>query len=143
MKVPILSATLALSLVLLCGAMAQSRPRGIYSLGTMNSLTGLRLNDFVDGFTVRVRWDQLESSPGVYNFSLISNAIAQLQPAGKKLTLEIFAINPPAYIVSGASETWNVVIGGTSTPNPVPWDSHGLNAWRTFTQALANFPVPD
>ena len=95
MKVPILPAALALSWVLLCGAMAQSRPRGIYSLGTMNSLAGVRTNDFVDGFTVRVRWDQLESSPGVYNFSLIGNAIAQLQPAGKKLTLEIFATGGP------------------------------------------------
>jgi dienelactone hydrolase len=124
-------------------APAQDRPRGIYVLGTLNSLSNIRTNDFVDGFTIRVRWDQLETAQGVYNFNLISNAIAQLQPAGKKLTLEIFAINPPAYVVSGASETWNVVIGGASTPNPVPWDAYGLNAWRTFVQALSNFQVAD
>jgi len=129
--------------LLLVSAEAQDRPRGIYSLGTLNTLSGLRTNDFVDGFTVRVRWDQLETSQGVYNFSLISNAIAQLQPAGKKLTVEVFVTNPPAYVVSGASETWNVVIGGTSTPNPVPWDTFALNAWHNFMQALANFTVAD
>jgi dienelactone hydrolase len=125
------------------GARAQDRPRGIYSLGSANSLSGLRTTDFVDGFTLRVGWDHLETTPGAYNFSLISSAIAQLQPLGKKLTVEIFSTSPPAYVVAGAGETWNFSTGSTTVQNPVPWDSFAQNAWRNFMQALANFSVAD
>ena len=132
-------------LVGLCAAPARSqdRPHGLYSLGTMNSLTGLRTNDFVDGFTLRVRWSQVETAPGVYDFSLISHAIARLQPLGKRLTLEVFAVNAPAHVVASASETWTTTLGGTPIPTPVPWDTNALNAYRAFMLALANYPVPD
>ncbi len=122
---------------------AQDRPRGIYSLGTKNSLNGLRTNDFVDGFTLRVGWNQLETAQGVYNFTLISNVIGQLQPLGKKLTIEMFVTDPPAYVVSNATEVWTNIIGGNPVPLPVPWETNALNSYRTFMQSLANCSVPD
>src|SRR5688572_28691516 len=86
-------------------------PRGIYVLGTLNTnqLANIRTGpayDFVSGFTLRVKWSDLETAPNVYNFTLIDQAVAQLQPAGKKLTLEVFPNFVPAHVMSQATQTF-------------------------------------
>ncbi|HVJ18967.1 MAG TPA: hypothetical protein VM686_26280, partial [Polyangiaceae bacterium] len=49
-------------------------PAGLYALGDKTT-NGLRDHSFVNGFTLRLRWSELETEPGVYDFSLVDAAL--------------------------------------------------------------------
>src|SRR5690606_20298800 len=93
----------------------------------------MRSHSFVNGFTLRVDWADVESSttPGDYDFHLIDNALGVL-PSGQTLSL-IFHGSEPAYIAAGAATTWND--GGTT--RAVPWDSYLRTRRAAFIAALA------
>lgn len=128
-----------------CAAADESR--GIYALGAAinnpgtpqdDRLAGIRTYDFVSGFTMRVFWSDLESSQGVYNFSVIDSAIQTLATTGRGLNLEIFTGEEPAYVLSGASATYTDHRGGT---NPVPWDTFAQQRHAALFAALASHVV--
>lgn len=118
-------------------------PRGIHVLGNLtgNQLANIRTGySFVDGFTLRAKWSDIETAPGVYNFSVIDQAIAQLQPANQKLTLEVFPNFVPSHVMSQVTQTFVDSRGSTV---PVPWDAAAKNSWTTFQQAMAAHSVFD
>ena len=122
-----------------------NRPRGIFvldsagpanystTLGTTISLRdgNIRSNSFVDGFTLRVAWSDVESAttPGLYDFFIIQNLLNKL-PAGQKLSL-IIVPNEPAYIAATSGvQTWS----DAGLTRATPWDPY----LRTRRRALLN-----
>ncbi|WP_456429831.1 FlgD immunoglobulin-like domain containing protein [Rhodocaloribacter sp.] len=130
------------------------RPTGIYALGPgmlrpiANRLDGIRDLPFVDGYAWRMGWADFETGPGQYDFSPIDSVIAGLEPLGQKLTFSLFASAVPEDILNDPGvETFLGVgsrAGGSQDElRPVTWDSTALVRYEAFTQALANYMVPD
>lgn len=126
-----------------------SRPRGVFILdsgGSLNYTTtfgstislrdnNIRSHAFVDGFTLRVAWTDLESStsPGHYDFFMIENALQKL-PAGQRLSL-IIVPGDPAYIAATAGvQTWSD--GGTL--RATPWDGTLRERRRAMLRAMGD-----
>jgi hypothetical protein len=112
-----------------------SRPRGVFVLDSANTAnyttsfgTTISLRDgnirnlpFVDGFTLRAAWSDLESpnTPGSYDFFIIENALNKLPP-GQRLSL-IIVPGEPAYIATTPGvDTW---LDDTTT-RAKPWDPY-------------------
>lgn len=112
-----------------------SRPRGVFCLdsgGVTNYTTtfgkaislrdaNIRSHAFVDGFTLRVAWSDVESdtTPGSYDFFIIQNALNKL-PVGQKLSL-IIVPNEPTYIAATSGvETWS----DAGLTRATPWDPY-------------------
>jgi len=124
-----------------------SRPRGLFVLdggGATNYTTtfgkaislrdaNIRSHSFVDGFTLRVAWNDVESgtTPGVYDFFIIQNALSKL-PAGQKLSL-IIVPSEPDYIAAAAGvETWN----DDGVARATPWDPYLQQRRRALLAAM-------
>lgn len=120
-------------------------PRGIYVLGRGGGdLGNIRDLDFVSGFTLRIGWEQVEPSAGHYEFGAIDEAVARLQAIDQRLTLELFAVQPPAHVMAVVAESWfNPAAGSAGAWVPLPWDGAALDAWRALMAALADHPVAD
>ena len=123
-----------------------SRPAGIFTLGqgTIVPSSTIQLS-FVDGFVYRAGWNVLETTQGQYNFASIDSAIAVLEPRGKKMTLDIFNLQVPGYILSASGVStyvaYNPSLGDFTTT--VPWDFTAQSRWNIFCQALSNHSVAD
>ena len=126
-----------------------SRPRGVYVLdsgGVANYQTtfgkniskrddNIRGHSFVDGFTLRVAWSDVESSstPGDYDFFIIKNLLSKL-PAGQKLSV-IIVPDDPAYIASTPGvETWT----DAGKMRATPWDPYLRQRRRALLQAMGS-----
>ena len=121
-------------------------PKGIFLLGTMGlSVSKETFPSFVSGYTLRVKWSDLEKAQGVYDFSVIGDTVAYLQAKNLKMNLEVFAFSAPDYVVKGAkSGTFAVnAAGGGTMQAPVPWDLNAQNRWKAFLSAMANYKVND
>ncbi len=103
--------------------------------------------DFVSGYTLRIVWSDLETWDATtqaprYDFSRIDTTLENLRRRGKRMTLELFVTQAPAYILAQPNvATW-------LNPNPnqggiqvVPWDATALHAYQALIQALANHTV--
>lgn len=121
---------------------AANHPIGLYVLDKydawLNATPPVAIPSFIRGKLLRTGWNILETSASssnlVYNFSVIDTALAEAVTQNKKLSLAIFAVNPPTYVKNGASATWNAGLYGTQ---PVPWDAFAKGQWVKFIQALA------
>lgn len=126
-----------------------TRPRGIFILdsgGPANHTTtfgsqislrdgNIRSHAFIDGFTLRIAWSDVESgtTPGNYDFFIIQNALNKL-PAGQKLSV-IIVPGEPAYIATTPGvQTW---MDG-ATARATPWDGYLRERRRAMVQAMAN-----
>lgn len=124
-----------------------SRPRGVFILdsggpanytttfGTSISLrdANLRTLPFVDGFTLRVAWSDVESgtTPGHYDFFIIQNLLNKL-PAGQHLSL-IIVPTEPAYIATQPGvQTWS----DAGLTRATPWDPYLRSRRRALLAAL-------
>lgn len=128
-------------------AFSTGRPRGIYVLdsaqgtqigGVSMRNANIRTNAFVAGYVLRAAWETLETGPETYDFTIISNILAQLAPRGLKLSLIITPFEP-AYIASTPGvTTWP---GADRQGNPltraVPWDTYLLQQRAKFLTALS------
>ena len=121
-----------------------ARPTGIYALGS-DPDPAIISQPFVDGSVFRLNWNAIETAQGLYDFSKIDAAIAALEPYGKKLTLVIFALVVPTYILDqpGVSTYDAVAPSGALTTTAVPWDAFALSRWDAFCLALSGHLVPD
>lgn len=126
-----------------------SRPRGVFCLdsgGATNYTTtfgkaislrdaNIRSHSFVDGFTLRVAWSDVESdtTPGSYDFFIIQNALNKL-PAGQKLSI-IIVPNEPAYIAATSGvETWS----DAGLTRATPWDPYLRQRRRAMLAAMGS-----
>ena len=126
-------------------------PTGIYVLSsaqdnpstvTDERLSNMRDYDFVDGYTLRMLWQDVDLGDGVYDFSAIDAAITQLQSNqhATKLNLELLVLGPPQYIQDQATETWEHFKSGVV---PVPWDPALQHGHANLIEALASHEVFD
>ncbi len=136
-----------LVLLLLCrGATAQQapsfpRPHGIYAIG-QSSAANIRDYPFVDGFVMRVDWSLLEPQRGQYDFSAVDAVVRRLDTLGQKLTLDVFRMRTPAYIMSTPGVQTHVLrLSRDSFYTAVPWDSIALNRFDLLHEALASHRI--
>lgn len=122
------------------------RPRGIYVLDTGGPSTytttfgkpvslrdgAIRDLPFVDGYTLRVAWADVEGAPGEYDFHVVLNALSNL-PEGQKLSLILVPPEPASIAAISGVETWDD--GGT--PRARPWDPVLMERRRALVSALA------
>ncbi|MDO8413407.1 MAG: hypothetical protein Q7S51_06440 [Gallionellaceae bacterium] len=97
----------------------------------------------VDGIAVRANWSALETASGVYDWTIVNNAVTAASVAGKKVTLHILptGTSTPAWLYSSASAasyTYTLPGASTSTTDPVPWDNIYLTRWASLINALAD-----
>lgn len=115
-------------------------PTGIYVMNTTDRANNTLKNAYLSGYTIRCKWSTLNPADGVYDFSLIEEAMPAAQARGQKVTLEIFARNLPAFVKSNLTEDlWADHRGFESC---VPWDANAKAAWETFIEALATQLIP-
>lgn len=131
------------------------RPRGIFVLSGLGGAQGgteksrqiigqVRNLDYVEGVTIGFSWADTEPSPGQYDFSKADAALAALQTSGKKLNVEVFAVEVPEHVVARLpdSEIWESHAPGRRTvKTAVPWSQTTQQAWKAYMKALADHPV--
>ena len=126
-------------------------PRGIYILGSGRDnantpvderVTGIRDYDFVDGYTLRIHWEDVDLGSGQYDFEVIGEALALLEnnQHATKMNLELLVLTPPSHIITNAAQTWQHFKAGTL---PVPWDVTTQQGYADLVTALANHSVFD
>ena len=135
------------------------RPCGLYILDSRGSALrdgNIRDYPWVRGYVLRLSWNDIEQSPGVYDFSLIDNALERVAAIGQHLTLLILGPEPD-HVTDQAVETWHWVDTNPNHPDdvfectannggcdrPLPWDEPTQNGYRAMVQALALHQVRD
>lgn len=118
------------------------KPCGIYVLGSP-SVTQIRNYPFVDGFVMRIGWENIESLQGIYNFSLLDNIVHKLDSLNQGLTLDIFRMSVPNYLLTNTNvEKYYLIKTATdSVYTAVPWDSIALMRFDTLLNKVANHPI--
>jgi hypothetical protein len=105
------------------------------TFGSAISLRDGNIRDlpFVDGFTLRVAWTDVESgtTPGHYDFHIIQNLLSKL-PAGQRLSI-IIVPGEPAYIANTPGvQTWS----DTGILRATPWDPYLRQRRRAMLAAM-------
>lgn len=123
------------------------RPRGIYVLDSAQGTqlggvsmrdANIRTNAFVTGYVLRASWETLETGPGIYNFTIISNILTQLTPLSLKLSLILTPFDPPYIAATPGVTTWqDTDRQGNPLTRAVPWDAYLLQQRAKFLAALA------
>ena len=75
------------------------RPVRIYAIG-QSSAAGIRAYPFVDGFVMRIDWADVEPQRDVYDFSAIDAVVRRLDTLGQGLTLDVFRMAVPDYVLA-------------------------------------------
>ncbi|MDP1691795.1 MAG: beta-galactosidase [Burkholderiaceae bacterium] len=126
-------------------AAAASRPRGLFVLGSTEVANEIAAMDFIDGVAVRLGWKETNPAAGQYDFAGVDAVLAALQAGGKKMNLEVFAVEVPAWLLAQvpAAEQWDAhAPGGSTVRTALPWNSLARQAWRDYLRALADHLVP-
>lgn len=118
------------------------RPRGVFVIGpTFDGPAAVRALDMVDGMTARRYWYQLEPTEGIYDFRHLDDLVAELQAAGKRLSVEILSWEMPEYLTTDTGVETHLPLGSQGPPAAVPWDSRMLTAYESLITALSSHPV--
>ncbi len=131
------------------------RPQGIYMIGNVGQSfpdPEVLARPYVDGFTVRVFWEDLEPQKGDFDFSIIEAALQNLASYGgtKRMTLEIFSREVPSWLLAEPGivtyDARNIAGGSASGQTitvPLPWDPITLERWDLFVATLAAHQLYD
>lgn len=122
-----------------CGIYALDGLNGIYRDGNIAKISNLK---YVDGYVLRLKWEELETSNGVYNFAPIEHNLNMLKGLNKKLSLVIMGYGPP-YLGTDSEydgPTWTDLKG---VKRSVPWSDFAKSRSRAFYSALANATITD
>jgi len=131
-----------IGLILLIPAIGNTQVSGIAFLGRTDNIANLaNANEsFINIYAARYTWGALDTG-GVYNFTAIGNTVTGVAAIGKGLTLTIHPSIPPAYVTSSGGETYLASIAQADYTVPVPWDTHSIDLYEDFIQALAIYTV--
>ncbi len=119
---------------------------GIFAIGLQGEAPRPELLalPFVDGVSLALEWRQLETAEGAYDFGVIDETLAALEPSGKKLVLAPFSFRVPDYLVADTEvQTYVVPHIGPGFTTPVPWDPRGRARFEALYRALSQHRVPD
>jgi PKD repeat protein len=128
---------------------ANVTPSGSCGLYILDSKAGtdrdanIREYPFVTGYVLRPSWAELEPAQGGYDFSMIEHIIKQLEPIGKKLTLNLIPAEPLYLAETPGVVTWFDADTRINRYRPVPWDPFLLERLQAFTKALSDHLVPN
>lgn len=119
-------------------------PMGLYcscpptsGMGTGSVIPEVAQLDHVDGVLVRLGWDTLEPSPGVYEWSLLDEQIARAEQYGIKISLAIVnGSAAPDWLESLGVEHFDYLFRDDPRSMPVPWDPTFQSRWSQLISAL-------
>jgi hypothetical protein len=121
-------------------------PVKIFTVSTPSTMVDAALaNPYVSGLSIRVRWSAVETSPGVYNWRAIDDAIAKARAAGKYAMIRILAgISTPDWVLAQVPtltfSNQYLYNAATTYPAqvtmPIPWNSTFLGLWGRFVAAM-------
>jgi hypothetical protein len=118
---------------------------GVYFLGSANVpiSTSSFSNPNINGAVVRFRWNDLEPSPGNFNWAFIDGEIAKAVTYNKKISLQPLGI--PNWLGSIGAQQYYTIQDNPSSPNfgqittgVIPWDSVYVSRFKIFLQNLSN-----
>jgi hypothetical protein len=134
-------------------------PHGIYWLMSTGNDSGLATGiapAYVDGATLRYRWQNLEDSDGHFLWSMLDRDLATVSAAGKKAQILIAVGNTtPCWVKNGGAAVYadyaafdsncaanpaeQFQKADTSAANvvPLPWDPSYQAMWGAFISSLA------
>jgi chitodextrinase len=118
---------------------AEKRALGIYAVRGPRDSTLIVNKDFVDGVVFRTGWGTLNTADGVYNFSSITSMIDQVTAVDQYISLVVFVIEPPSWVMNNVTLTWTNNFATRQPTQPLPWDTYVLGKWETFWQALGDY----
>ena len=117
---------------------------GVYFLGTANvpiSTTNYS-NPNISGAVVRVRWNDLEPSPGNFNWTFVDGEIAKAITYNKKISLQ--PLGKPNWLDSLGAQKYYFIEESTFSPNfgqvvsdIIPWDSIYVARYKILLQNLS------
>ena len=117
---------------------------GVYYLGTANipiSTTNYS-NPNISGVVVRFNWNDVETSPGVFNWTYVDGEIAKATTYGKKASLQ--PLGEPTWMASLGIQQYYYVDNNTfhSTygqviSSPIVWDPIYVTRFQNLLQAMA------
>lgn len=117
-------------------AVSAPRPYGIYAIGQA-SAAGIRSHPFVDGFVMRVDWSVIEPQRDMYDFSSIDAVVRRLDTLGQSLTLDVFRMKTPSYIMQTPGVQSHILrLNRDSFYTAVPWDAIALERFESLHAAL-------
>ena len=113
-------------------------PAGIYTFAKLDPDTVIDA-EFITGHTARVVWEDLNPADGQFEFAPLDALIKKLETVGQKMSLELFVLKPPAWLINDpAVVTYEHFNKGTQ---PVPWDTTAMSKWSDLLTAYATHPV--
>jgi hypothetical protein len=118
---------------------------GVYFLGTANvpiSIVNYN-NPNISGAVVRFRWNDLEPSPGNFNWSFVDGEIAKAVTYNKKISLQ--PLGKPNWLDSLGAQHYYFIEKSSFSPNfgqivsdVIPWDSIYVARYKILLQNLSN-----
>jgi hypothetical protein len=118
---------------------------GVYYLGTADVPLSASVfqNQNISGIVVRFRWETVEPSPGIYNWSFIDGEIAKAKAVNKKVSLQ--PLGYPSWVVSqlGAApynyinKNTNHTTYGDTLKDVISWDPVYISRVNLLIQQLA------
>lgn len=120
------------------------KPMGLYcscpptnGMGSGSVVPAVAELDHVDGVLVRVAWEDIETSPGVYDWSLIDGQIQAAQSYGIKISLAVVnGLVAPDWLSAMGTQMFDYTFHKSQESIPVPWDATFQSRW---TQFIADF----
>lgn len=125
-------------------ARAVEYPTGIYvSAGPTNSFSSSVVEayadrPYIDGVLVRITWQDIETAPGVYDWTLLDEQFELAGDLGLQIALAVVnGKSAPEWLADRgvAYATYDNRAGGVDSM-PLPWDPTYLTHWTGFIQAL-------
>lgn len=118
---------------------------GVYFLGSANipvSSTNFS-NPHINGVVVRFNWNDIETSPGNFNWTFIDGEITKAITHNKKISLQ--PLGKPSWLASIGAKQYYFTEDNPASPSIgkvssdiIPWDSIYVNRVKIFLQNLAN-----
>ncbi|MGJ8636810.1 MAG: GC-type dockerin domain-anchored protein [Phycisphaerales bacterium] len=105
--------------------------------GSVSVIPSIAQLDHVDGVLVRVAWEDIETSPGVYDWSLIDSQIQAAQTYGIKVSLAVVnGLVAPDWLPGLGVEMFDYIFHDSAESIPVPWDITFQTRWGQFIDDL-------
>ncbi len=117
---------------------------GVYSTGLekagTETLNSILANHYVDGFSLRTGWKDIEPTEGNYNWQVFDTLIEKAKTANKKIMLRVLAGGlSPEWVYSAGVKKFEYIdqnpyhaTYGQTLYMPLPWDEIYLQKWTNF-----------